>query len=68
MNEIIQCPEGCGRLVRQSPAGSVNAAGAWAGMPHSCAFDGANVRGDNDDGDTRAEELAALDDEEGACA
>lgn len=57
MNEIVQCPKGCGRLVRVRGVDVVNAAGAWKDFPHSCWCDGADVRGDNDDSPTRAEEL-----------
>lgn len=58
---IIQCPKGCGRLVYPGKFDGrddhLNAGGAWKGYPHMCGFDGADVRGDNDDSPTRAEEI-----------
>lgn len=63
MSEIIQCPKKCGRLVRVVGSLTVNAAGIWKDKPHSCVFDGADVRGDNDDDVTREEELDELNSE-----
>lgn len=61
MNAIVQCPKGCGRLVREGQFDGrpslLNVSGAWRGYEHICCFDGANERQDTDDSPARDEEL-----------